>query len=459
MALFSPVLLPALQLASHSIRSKYEPIDDVSTAHALLGRPNNPSEALSLHDLTHLLFQSFDGLPVKGGYFFADRSVYIDSAAYVGVIAIVLVVLAIAIRRRNTVVIALAAMTVCLFGLVFVPPVVSAADQLPGVGTFLWNRALLPMVFGLAVLAGFGADAVVRQHSDRRVRRWFGYGFLAAGAVLGALWVFGRGRLPAAEAEVRAHSFIWPAAGVFLGLILAGILWFVHSRAPTALRNRSRNLVGRGIVGALLVFETAFLVSAGFPMWSSGSQFLPTSPPELALKGAVGSSLVGFGKAECSVFPPVLGIRANLNAAYSLHEFSVYDPITPLAYFTSWRAVTGQTGGSRGAEHLLPGGDDGCAGSPVWGELCARTAGRSWSHRRGVRQDDRRRTALPHPRRSARDPESPRRGWDPTECQCPGDSGGCLEPRPGHVEAPHRCDCSVGSPTKADQRSGLARHD
>ena len=126
--------------------------------------------------------------------------------------------------------IAFAAMTACMFCLVFVPPVVSAADRLPLVGTFLWNRALIPMAFGVAVLAGVGTDLVAERHSDPKVRQWFGYGFVGVAVVLGALWLFGRGHLAAAEAEIRTHSFLWPATATVLGLVLAALLWVVHSR-------------------------------------------------------------------------------------------------------------------------------------------------------------------------------------------------------------------------------------
>jgi hypothetical protein len=98
-------------------------------------------------------------------------------------------------------------------------------------------------------------------------------------------------------------------------------------------------LTARSIVGVLLVFETAFLVSSGAPMWSSGTQLLPTTPAEVALKDAVGSSLVGFGTPQC----PALGIRPNLNAAYSVRELGIYDPVTPLAYFSSWQVASGQS--------------------------------------------------------------------------------------------------------------------
>ena len=104
LALFAPLALPGLQLSSISVRNKYEPIDDVTTVQAqleLLHHGKNIAQALSFHDLTHVLFQSFDGLPVNGGAFFADRFIYIETAAYLGVIAVVLAILAIAVPEAE----------------------------------------------------------------------------------------------------------------------------------------------------------------------------------------------------------------------------------------------------------------------------------------------------------------------------------------------------------------------
>jgi hypothetical protein len=350
-ALFAPLALPALQVSAGSVRSKWEPVDDVSTARyyfTLLRPPSTlrPSMTLgqpfSLHDLTHLIFQTFDGLPVTGGYFFADRFLYFESAAYLGVVAIVLAGLAIVFRRRNPIVIALTVMVLCMFSLVFVPPVVSAADHLPLVGTFLWNRALLPMAFGVAVLSGIGIDVLVKQHDLRNVRRAFAAGFALMALVLGSIWFFGRGHLPAAEAEVRAHSFIWPVASTIAGLLLAGVLVGLYSKRFEGARV-SRAKVVTAIAGLLLVVESSFLVSAAAPTWTSASQFLPHTPAEAALARTVGSNTVGFGEPDC--YSPTLGITANLNAAYGVHEFTSYDPMTPLRYFTSWQRASGRNPG------------------------------------------------------------------------------------------------------------------
>lgn len=347
LALFAPVALPALQLSRISVRSKWEPIDNVSAAQArlhALTNGKNVGQALSLHDLTHVLFQTFDGLPVTGGSWFSDRFLYFDSAAYVGVIAVVLAIVAVGIRRRNAVVIAFAVMTACMFCLVFVPPVVSAVDRLPVVGTFLWNRALIPMCFGIAVLAGVGTDLVVQRHSDRRVRVWIGAGFVVAAALLGALWLFGRGHLPAAEAAIRADSFFWPVAATLAGLGMAAGLWRIAAHPSTGSPGVPTHRVGQLAGGALLVVETAFLVASALPLASSSPQFLPTTPASSALQRAAGPAVVAFGSSDC-IFPPALGIKPNLNAAYRIQELAVYDPMTPLAYFTSWQDANGQTGG------------------------------------------------------------------------------------------------------------------
>jgi hypothetical protein len=344
LALFAPVALPALQLSHASVRSKWEPIDNVTAAQAQLHFANNAKnvgQALSFHDLTHVLFQTFDGFPARGSYWFSDRILYMDSVAYIGVIALVLAVVAVAIRRRNPVVLGFAVLTACMFCLVFVPPVVSIADRLPFVGTILWNRALIPMCFGVAILAGAGTDLLARRHADRRVRQWVFGGFAAVAAVLAAVWLFGRGHLPAVEAAVRQDSFVAPVFGTLAGLAAATYVWRANTspakRTPVVAVHRA----GQAAAGLLIVIETVLLVGAAAPLISSGSQFLPSTPQTTALQRVAGSSVVGFGTSEC-VYPPAIGIKVNLNAAYAVQEFGSYDPITPLAYFSSWRAASGQ---------------------------------------------------------------------------------------------------------------------
>jgi hypothetical protein len=106
----------------------------------------------------------------------------------------------------------------------------------------------------------------------------------------------------------------------------------------------------RGVAGALLVAQSAFMVALGVSCWSiSGGYFSPT-PAITALRHEVGSALVATGPCRTLPFsPPVSGepgIRPNANIAYGVHEFAVYEPVLPTAYFASWTAVSGRIPGT-----------------------------------------------------------------------------------------------------------------
>ena len=319
----APLLLPGYQLTGPSIR------------HVVPASP-----ALPLHDLVHVVFQGFDGLPVVNSAL-SSGSLYFETAAYVGVIALVLAVTAVALRRQHAEVIAFAAVAVVTAALAFVGPLVSLMNALPFFAGDQWNKSLQPMDFSLAVLAGVGMDILVRSHAKRVVRGWLGGGFVVAGLGLAAVWVFGRGHLPPAQARFRADTFLWPVGATVLGLAVVGVLTMVHRRAP---RHQARGRwswigAGRWAAFCLLACETAFLVTAGAPLLSSSPTFFARTPAEATLARAVGSSLVGFGT-PCSA--PSLGILPNANVAYGVHELNVYDPIIPRTYFSSWRAATGE---------------------------------------------------------------------------------------------------------------------
>src|SRR4029077_11703442 len=82
-ALSAPLALPGLQLASTSVV-----------------RVVSSYGALAPHDLGHLLFQGFDGVPVAGNRWFGN-SIYPETAAYLGVIALSLAVVAVGTRWRR----------------------------------------------------------------------------------------------------------------------------------------------------------------------------------------------------------------------------------------------------------------------------------------------------------------------------------------------------------------------
>ncbi len=346
LALGAPLLLPGLQVASGSQHN----VPGGDPAEIIPGNPALPS-----HNLVHFVFQGFDGLPVSGSHWFGYAGGYSETAAYVGVIALVLAAVGLAVGRRRPEVIAFGALAVVLAVVAFFPPLVSALYRLPVVGTVLWQRAILPVAFGLAVLAGVGMDALVRAHDQRTVRRWAGGGFAVAALLLAGLWVFARGRLPADEATIRTESFIWPAVETVLGLVVVGALVLVHRRSERNGRAEfSPAIVGRLAGVSLLVCETAFLVAAGAPLWTSSSTPFAPTPSEVALKKAVGPSVVGLGSSSC-ILAPGLGIPQNAQVPYGIQELTLYDPMIPSSYYSSWRAVSTASAGLPNDSVYCPG--------------------------------------------------------------------------------------------------------
>ncbi len=328
LALAMPLALPGLQIASQSVRNATLPVTGVG------------GQTLIAHDVLHLILPGFDGLPWQGSTYFGPIFTnYMESAAYVGVITLVLAVAGVVVRRRRHEALAFGAVAVVTAVLVFVPPLVSVIGRLPSAGRVRWYESLGPMTLALAVLAGMGMDALVRTYGKRSVRIGTGVGFAVAGLALATLWATGRGQLPANDETVRAQSFIWPVVDTVVGLAVVGTLALLHrrTRLPRGSERRSRPGVGRWAGGALLACETVFLVAAGAPLFSSSPTFLTPTPATLALQRAVGSSVVGFG--PCS---PDLGVYYDVNVAFGIQELPVYDPVIPQRYFSSWEGLTGQ---------------------------------------------------------------------------------------------------------------------
>ena len=333
--LAAPLLLPGVQLIGQSRRS--------GSNYDYLTTPD--------HGVLQLFFQGFDGLPVAGSHWFGSLT-YQWTAAYVGVIALVMALVALGTRWKRPEVRAMTAAIALMSILVLVPGVPSAVSGFPLAGDIILTRALIPLGFGLAVLAGIGIDALVRDHAVARVRYCAVAGFVAFAVVLVVIWLFGRGQLPPDEERIRAASFLWPAVSVVVGLaVLAGL--------GLAVKRGSRGGAAHIAAAILLACETAFLVAAGAPLFSS-SPDAATPPPEVAsLQKAVGTSLVGLGSESCLestlLGAPGLGVLPQANVLFKIHEFAIYDPLVPTRYFSSWNSLTGTEGGSAYYYQFCPG--------------------------------------------------------------------------------------------------------
>ena len=306
LGLSAPLLLPGMQLIPGSV----------------FRNATRVNSAISLHSLTSLMLPGFSASSLAHSRFFS-----VGASDYVGVIAIVLAAMALALRGKRPEVLALGAVGAVMFALAFVPPVASAMNQLPFRAR--WHLGVVMVSFAVAALAGVGVDIVVKSGRDWAVRTWVGAGFGVSILVLAALWVVGRGTLTPPAAHQRADSFIWPAAQAVVGLAACGLLTLSLRRRP----DRTRWWAAALLIGC----ETAFLAGVGASLWSSSPTFVEPTAAEASLVKAVGSSVVGFGARSCQA-PPTLGILPEANILAGVRELSAYDPITPQAYFPALHA-------------------------------------------------------------------------------------------------------------------------
>ena len=362
-ALAAPLILPGFPLTTGSV-----------FFHAA-----KANGALSAHDVVNLIFQGYNALPVAQGHWFG-----VGTSAYVGVIALVLALTGAAVCRHKPEVVAFVAVGIIMAALVFIPALASLMNQLPFRAR--WHLGLVVVTFVLAVLAGYGTDAIIRSPRDWMTRVWCGSGFAVAALMVVALWFLGRGHLSPHATRLRTESFIWPSVLIVLGLLVVALLSRGADRTHTLPPDVAPGGGGPGRWAAwvLLTAETAFLVGVGAPLWSSSPTFLAPTAAEVTLAKAVGTSTVGFGAHSCEL-PPTLGILPETNAALGVHELSAYDPITPRAYFRVFALTPGIL-----VERVLSCHSDGRRSSPLWRAIraCSKRGGRA--PRRRIRQGDRR---------------------------------------------------------------------
>jgi Bacterial membrane protein YfhO len=332
LALAAPLALPGLQLISRSTRSGSAAV-----------------RTLQPHDLMYFISQGFDGLPLTGSRAFGDSFFYEETAAYVGIIAVVLAVLALSVGFRRPEVVAFAVVTVVMVAIVFVAPVNSLMNSLPVLGKVSWVRSLMAVALGVAILSGFGLDVLVRSHAHRAVRRRAAICFGSAGLMLLILFAVGRGRLPPTLASIRSTSFVGPAGGVAAGLVVVSML-AIANRGGRPSQSLTPAKIGSIAGVVLLSFETAFLLSSGVPILSSSSTYLSPTAAEASLQDVVGTATVGFGYGECGQ----VGIDPSVNAAFRVSELDAYDPIIPSSYYTAWRENTGTNTGFPALNDFCP---------------------------------------------------------------------------------------------------------
>jgi hypothetical protein len=142
--LAAPLVLPAGQLLVGSARSTGPYVS-----------------ALPPHEIIHLLFASYSGVPTTLASYIGPNDSYV-SMVYVGAIALALALAGLAWIRRRPEALAFGILVAVLVVALFFPPVVTAMRHVPGLRYFRLDLATTPMDFALAMLAAFGAQALVR---------------------------------------------------------------------------------------------------------------------------------------------------------------------------------------------------------------------------------------------------------------------------------------------------------
>ncbi len=355
LALSSPLWLPGIAVLRASARAGIK---------AATGIP--------LHMATLLLAQGYDGLPVHGSYFFGSWNYY-ETAAYVGVIAAVLAVVAVVTSWRRPFVAGLAAAAVGCAAVVYDLTASAPVQRLVtdvGLGTVSLQRALPLVGFAVAVLAAVGLERLVGTWHEPATRRalWAGCALLAV--ALGLLWwrVGNAGFAPGAARPysakplpgrsvlegLRRDSLWWPT-GSLLAVALAGLLAEAAARRlrprPPRHTRRTGRPSGTGpVIGAaLLAVQSAFLLFAGVGINSYAGASFPATPATATVARVVGTGLLGMddGLGAChppALVPPACGVRAwrgigfypEMNLGYGIAELGIHDPTIPQAVFDGW---------------------------------------------------------------------------------------------------------------------------
>jgi hypothetical protein len=259
---------------------------------------------------------------------------------YVGVLALVLAVVGVALLWRRPEILGLSAVVVVGLLLTFKNPLHILVQATPVFGRITWNRDVMLLALALAVLGAAGLDALLRNETPARLRAW-ALGALGASALIVALVSVAVAVGAQHTAGGERSRLAWAAGEVVVGV--AALLATGLGKRSTALATSERGRHGVALV--FLFAQSAFLVVAGVSFWSISSSYFSPTPAVTALQHAVGTSSVAMGPCRPRPFSypyaTEFGIRPNANIGYGVHEFAVYEPVLPTAYFSSWAAVSG----------------------------------------------------------------------------------------------------------------------
>jgi hypothetical protein len=374
------VHLLALLAATGLVAPIYLPAGQVLTSSARVHGPYVSS--LPPHDITHLLFVGYSGVPTNLASIIGPDNLYV-SMVYVGSVGLVLALIGLVWLRRRPEVIAFAVLTVVLLGVLFLPYVAVLMRQIPEANVFRLDLGTTFLDFGFSMLAAFGAQALadtpgrtpdelaglgaggpaIRRWTDRLLVAgtvWLGLGL----AVLEVRLGIGLGHLAPTQSNVRQASFLWPTVGVAACALVAvarvalaqqgdGPAAAGARRARAVLVRGTRALVGRGGLALLVGVEAAFSILGGAWFLSSTPDPFPVTPAIAALQRDTGGQLVAMGTCPSLHAFPDLGIMPDVNAVYGVDELADYDPIMTTQYYSALGGLLGTSKTPPAGENAL----------------------------------------------------------------------------------------------------------
>jgi hypothetical protein len=317
LGLSAPLLLPGIQTASISVRSK-------GTAPA----------PFPLAHVANVLVAGLQGDDFR-------------TAAYVGPIVVALAIVGTKTAWRRPVTRGLFAVAIVGLVLTFFSPVVRILRLVPSAHTIDWSRSVMMLGFALAILAAMGVQALI-ENAEPTASVWAAWSFVALAGVLALVAL---GGVLSLSTEVRQHmgTLVWPAVQCVIGAAGAGWLWKSKWKPRDSVKTpeaHPRRVPPSWLVPTLFLgVLSAFLLSVGIPFWSVSTAYFAPTPAVSTVTHIVGNQLVGYGSCRQERYltssPQEVGIRPNANIAYGMYVMAVYDPIVPYSYFQGWKDYTG----------------------------------------------------------------------------------------------------------------------
>ena len=343
--LVAPIYLPGAQVLARSARVRGPYVS-----------------SLPPHDITHLLFVGYSGIPTSLASIIGANNLYV-SMVYVGSVALILALVGLVWIRQRPEVRAFLLLAVVLLAVLFLPQVAAVMRHIPEAKLFRLDLGTTFLDFAFAMLGAFGAQALLvtwprAESADRSARnlvidplvpQWtdrllvVGTAFIALElAVLETRLGVGLGHLKPAQSAVRQSSFVWPAIGVAACALLAtirttyrppGTAQAVHHPVRRVLERAGGVVSGSGGLALLVGVEAAFGVIGGAWFVSSTPNPLPVTRTIAALRHDVGGRLVGMGTCpQLHAFPGV-GVMPDVNAVYGIDELAGDDPAMTTQYY------------------------------------------------------------------------------------------------------------------------------